>query len=209
MGLWTVLCICAMTVINGSDLRLETPLLCGSSDQQLFHYDDGTASWLTWSGQWRGVWFDLDDFSGFGNSLICDYTQFWFYHHSSYGWDTSLFYAELWTGESVSPSQLLSQDFVVATHYSANYAVYDPPIDCGNSLWVFVNTAFSSGGWPASLGDGTEQPTENHSFFSNDFELWEPWIVDGTNANDFLIRVHGSFLSLEASTWAGIKTILR
>jgi len=199
--------LCLLAVIGGSNLHLETPLQCDPSDPQLYYYDDGTAHWITWEGQWRGVWFTMDDFGGSGNSLICDYTQFWFYH-INFMWDTSLFYAELWTDEAGAPSLLLAQDTVLATHYSADYAFYDPPIDCGNSLWVLVNTEFSSYGWPSSFGDDTPQPTESHSFFSDDFELWEPWIVAGTLANDYLIRAHGSFLGLETSTWAGIKQVL-
>jgi hypothetical protein len=192
----------------GGDLRLESPVYCGSGDSQLYLYDDGTAYWLTWSGLWRGVWFTMDDFGASGNSLVCDYAQFWFYHHS-YSWDTCAFYAELWTNGSGMPETLLAYETVIATHYSADYSTFDPPIDAGNSFWVLVNSSPSSGGWPSSLGDGTPQPSTSHSFHSDDFEKWVPWVITGTYANDFLIRAHGSFLSIEESTWAGIKGLFR
>lgn len=192
---------------QGSDLLLDSPLICGGQDGQLYNYDDGTAYWCTWGGLWRGVWFSMDDFGASGNSLMCDGTQFWFYHHS-YAWDTSAFIAELWTDGSGSPSVLLAAETVIATHYSADWAWYDPPIDAGNSLWVLVNSSLSSGGWPSTLGDGTPQPEASHSLFSDDFEVWEPWIISGAYANDYLIRAHGSFLALEGSTWAGIKRLL-
>ena len=191
------------------DLSLESPVYCGSGDSQLYHYDDGTAYWLTWSGQWRGVWFTMDDFGALGNHLVCDGTQFWFYHHSSYGWDSSTFYAELWTDGSGMPETLLSQETVIATHYSADWAYLDPPIDAGNSFWVLVNTTFSSGGWPSSFGDNTPQPLTSHSFHSDNFLDWDPWIISGTYANDYFVRAHGSLLGLEESSWAGIKALFR
>lgn len=198
-----------IAALSGIDLELESPVFCSAQDGQLYNYDDGTAYWLTWGGTWRGVWFSMDDFGASGNTLACDGTQFWFYHHSSPAWDTSTFFAELWTDESGSPGLLLSSETLIATHYSADWAWYDPPIDAGNSFWVLVNTSLSSGGWPSTLGDGTPQPEVSQSFFSDDFEVWEPWVITGTYANDYLIRAHGSFLDLEEATWAGIKSLFR
>jgi hypothetical protein len=195
--------------VPGSGMPLGDPLYCGSTDLQLYNYDDGTAYWLTWAGLWRGVWFTMDDFGAVGNTLVCDGTQFWFFHHASYGWDTTVFMAELWSDGSGAPAALLSGETVIATHYSADWAWYSPPIDAGNSCWVLINSSMSSGGWPSTLGDGTPQPAVSHSFFSDDLEVWEPWIIEGTNANDFLIRAHGAFLGLDESTWAGIKGLFR
>jgi hypothetical protein len=187
--------------------RLSDPHACPPMDSQLYYYDDGTPNWLSWSGQWRGVWFEMEDFGGAGNSLICDYSEFWFYHHASYGWDTALFYAELWSGGISGPETDISLTTVVAQHYTACLAYNDPPVDVGSSFWVLDESAFSSGGWPCILGDGSPQESENHSFFSDDFEIWEPWIIDGAYANDYLIRAHGSFLGLDESTWGAIKTL--
>jgi len=195
---------------GSTEIRLDSPEPCEPSDAQLFHYDDGTPFWLTWSGMWRGVWFDMDDFGAGGSSLVCDYTEFWFYHHSSPSWDTCLFCAQLWTGSTGGPETELSETTVVAHHYTACYAVIDPPADAGSSFWVLDVSSFSSGGWPPNLGDGTPQPSASHSFHSDDFELWEPWIIMGEPfANDYLIRAHGLLLDLDASTWAGIKGLFR
>ena len=209
MAVHASLLLCLLAIQAGPDELLDRPVPCAQTDPELFHYDDGYAYWLTWSGQWRGTWFTMDNFGAAGNNLECDYTEFWFYHHSSYCWDTAAFYAELWTDESGLPSILLSQETVVATHYSADYAFYDPPLDCGNSFWVLVNTAFSSGGWPSVLGDNTPQPSASHSFYSDDLAIWEPWILQGPLANDLLIRAHGSFMGLQPATWAGIKGLFR
>lgn len=197
-----------LAVVQAGGLRLEAPLICGGPDGQLYHYDDGTAYWLSWGGTWRGVWFSMDDFGAYGNTLVCDGTQFWFYHHS-YSWDTSAFIAELRTGGPGSPGVLLASETVIATHYSADWAWFDPPVDAGNSLWVLVNTSLSSGGWPSTLGDGTPQPAVSHSFFSDDSTTWEPWLITGSFANDYLIRAHGDFLGLDESTWGDIKSLFR
>ena len=209
MVVYTSLLLCLAALVAGSDLALEQPVSCGQTDPELFYYDDGYAYWLTWSGQWRGTWFTMDDFGAAGNSLECDYSQFWFYHHSSYCWDSGSFCAELWTDESGLPSTMISQETALATHYSANCTYYDPPLDCGNAFWVLANTAFSSGGWPSTLGDNTPQPSVSHSFFSDDSEVWEPWIIQGPFANDLLVRAHGAFVGLQPSTWAGIKGLFR
>jgi len=67
------------------------------------------------------------------------------------------------------------------------------------------NTSLSSGGWPCILGDNTPNST-SHSFFSDDFIIWEPWIVQGPNSNDYFIRVEGyPPWTLQSESWGAIK----
>jgi hypothetical protein len=193
---------------GGGSLRLETPVIVGGTDQ-LLQYDDGTANWLTWGGLYRGVWFDVTDFDMDGDGFIAENTEYWFYHDSMYPWDTSFFYAELWNGDVSGPVTRLDQTSMVATHLAPDYANYSPTIETEADFWGLVNTCVSTGCWPSTLGDGTPNPT-SHSFTSDDFILWEPWIVTGATANDLFIRAGGDLLStLETESWGSIKGLFR
>ncbi|HOZ18693.1 MAG TPA: hypothetical protein PLF04_10250 [Candidatus Fermentibacter daniensis] len=199
MGSFAVLLLYAATVMHTPDggLMLDRPVYVPGSDDVL-SYDDGTASWICWEGSSRGVWFNSVDFLGVSASWEAFETEFWFYHHSSYPWDTASFYAEIWNGGVSGPASLLDQTSVTASHCAAVYAVYSPHVVCEDQFWVLVNTEMSAGGWPSVLGDSTAPPVV-HSFC--DMVPWE--------LGDFLIRTDGWFLGgdLEASTWAGIKAL--
>ncbi len=186
----------------GADLRLDRPLQVPGSDD-LIQYDDGTANWLTWGGLYRGTWFYIYDFGASGWFMPAQ-SELWFFHHSSYPWDVSSFYCELYTGDQAGPVTQLDQTSVTAIHYQPVHAVYSPPYPLEN-FWVLENTELSAGGWPSILGDNTPQ-TVDHSFFSDDFIVWEPWVIQGPSANDYFIRSDGLWMGLEQTTWAAIKS---
>jgi hypothetical protein len=194
--------ILLLPLLSGS-LQLDRPLPIAGTDD-VFQYDDGTAQWLTWTGLYRGVWFNWNDFASGQPTQIFD-LEFWFFHHSSYPWDTSSFWGELWNGGPSGPAVQLDQTSVAATHYAPCYADYVWIVPDVN-FWGIVNTEMSSGGWPALLGDNTPQPV-SHSLFSDDFIVWQPWIIQGPTANDFLIRACMSAGALQESTWGSIKTL--
>lgn len=125
-------------------------------------------------------------------------TEFWFYHHPSYPWDTAAFFAEIWNGSVSGPVTLLDQTSVTASHYAAVYADCSPHVVCEDQFWVLENTDLSSGGWPSILSD-TTPPSAVHSFC--DMDPWE--------TGDFLIRTNGWFRggALASDTWAGIKSL--
>jgi len=165
-------------------------------------YDDGTACWLTWAGVCRGVWFDGTDFEPTSPGIECQNTQYWFYHHESYPWDTASFYGELWNGDWTGPVEQLDQTSKMAMHYMPVYCVYAPSIRPDVDFWVLVNTSMSSGGWPSTLcDDGPNFTGQNHSFFSDDFVIWEPWTSDAAGASPLM--------ALEADSWGGIKGLFR
>ena len=175
---------------------LDRPVYVPGSDGTL-SYDDGSAWWFCWEGSVRGVWFNTADFAGYPVPFEADNTEFWFYHHSSYPWDTAAFYAELWNGGVSGPATVLNQTSVTATHYAAVYAMYSSPVITEDQFWVLENTEMSAGGWPSVLGDSSA-PSVVHSFC--DMEPWE--------FGDFLIRTNGwPGGALESATWAGIKTL--
>ena len=154
--------------------------------------------WLVYDD---GVWFNVKDFNPSGAGAIISQVEFWFYHHASYPWDTSDFYAEIWSGDSTCPISLLNQTQTTAVHYAPVVVTYDPAIVCEAEFWVFVNTEMSSGGWPAILGDGTPG---THSFFSDDFTVWDPW----GDMGDYFIRAYGEIaLALDNTTWGELKTV--
>jgi hypothetical protein len=189
----------------GGSFMLDRPLYVPAIDEVL-QYDDGTAYWLSLDGLYRGVWFDLQGFFPGALGCLATSTEYWFFHHSSYPWDTAFFYAELYTGDVIAPATQLDQTSLTAIHYQPVEAVYAYPIDVGTDWWGLVNTEMSAGGWPSLLGDNTPQ-TVDHSFFSDDFIVWDPWVIQGPTANDYFIRaeVAGDF-TLDCMSWAGIKS---
>jgi hypothetical protein len=198
-----ILAILAVVAAGGGDYHLDRPILCTSTDDVL-QYDDGTANWLTWSGLYRGVWWDLDDFiPGLPGCGVCE-IEYWFFHHASYPWDTASFYAELYNGAPEAPTTLEFSESVTAVHYQPCHAEPDD-VWVYNNFWTLVNTEMSSGGWPALLGDNTPQ-TVSHSFFSDDFIVWEPWVIQGPTANDLFIRATPG-MALLPCTWGGIKAL--
>ncbi len=190
----TALCAVALlmpaALISGQ-VRLDEPVYIPASHAQI-SYDDGTAYWLTWHGLYRGVWFNLADFGGSGE-WEADNTEFWFYHSSNYPWDVTSFYAEIFNGGVSGPdASALNQTSVTATHYTAAYANYSSPVICEDQFWVIVDTDMSSGGWPSLLSDNTSQGVD-HSFYSDDFIVWQPWVP--------------STVGLARTTWAEVKTL--
>ncbi len=191
-----------------NSFRLEDPVFIGGGTDYGLRYDDGSSYWLTWDGLYRGVWFDTQDFLPGSQGIDCGNTEYWFYHHAERPWDTSDFYAELWNGASSAPISQLNQTTVTAYHYSGVFADYSPIIRTERNFWVIVNTEMSSGGWPALLGDNTPNTTD-HSFFSDDFIVWEPWIMTGSVAGDYFIMAGWGHGALESGSWGTIKDLYR
>jgi len=200
------LAVFAFSAFAGGAWIETIPVATGSTDADYLQYDDGSANWLTWGGMYRGVWFNTEDFVPGMDGFLLDFSEYWMYHHSSYPWDTSDFYAEIWNGDYMSPLVQLDAQTVTAIHYAPVFANYATPIEAEMDFWALENTDMSAGGWPSVLGDATP-PAVDHSYFSDDFYVWEPW-SDGTNTGDYFIRVEGEFIdALDIVTWGGIKAI--
>jgi hypothetical protein len=206
----STLALCALQVlilVQSGNAPLDRPLAVGGTDEA-FQYDDGTANWLTWGGLYRGVWFNALDFSPYGTGCVLDNLEFWFYHHSSCGWeDASSFYAELWNGGVAGPETMLDHTSITAAHYVAIFMYYTPPMEVEADFWGIINTEMSSGGWPSNMGDNTPNPV-SHSFYGDDLVVWHPWVIQGSTANDYLIRANGTLLTgLDQTTWGSVKTL--
>ena len=170
------------------------------SDADWLVYDDGTANWLTWGGMFRGVWFNIEDFVPGETSAGINESEFWFYHHADHPWDTSDVYLEIWNGDAMAPTAQLDQTMITAIHYAPVFATYATPLIAEGNFWALANTEMSAGGWPALLGDGTPGV---HSFFSDDFIIWEPW----GDMGDYFVRVNADIpaLALDNTTWGSLK----
>jgi hypothetical protein len=166
-------------------------------------YDDGSTKWLTWGGTYRGVWFNIEDFIPGGGDGLLEQSEFWFYHHSSYPWDTSDVYLEIWNGDAMGPMTQMDQTMVTAIHYAPVYASYSPEVAVEENFWALANTEMSAGGWPAILGDGNAPGTIFHSFFSDDFIVWEPWDIGG--ACNYFIAVNWNPGAFDNTTWGSLK----
>lgn len=162
-------------------------------------YDDGSAYWITWEGQYRGVYFLPDEFYYPHLGCLVEGAEFWFYHHTSYPWDTSQFYSELWEGDLLGPMTNLHSFEVTATHYSAVTDEFPPDIWGIWGFWIIENTELSAGGWPSLLGDNSPNFTgEPRSFSSIDFIIWEPWLSGEASVN---------MESISKCSWGAIKTL--
>ena len=135
----TAACVAASHSSPPGSARLDRALPAGSTDYVL-QYDDGSAWWLTWAGTYRGTWFDLEDFMPGAPGWSTEQSEYWFYHHYFYPWDTASFYSEVWDGDVSMPSTQVDQTSVTAVHYSPVYANYSTPLYCEPQFWVLVNT---------------------------------------------------------------------
>ncbi len=189
---------------NAGQVRIESDIpgaAGGPTDTEVLQYDDGTPQWLTWGGTYRGTWFNPDNFLPDNNGFYLTMMEWWFYQSPGAPWDTDDFYAQIWTGDQNGPQVLLDSQLITAYHGMPVYTYYDPPLIIEGQFWGLVNTGLSAGGWPSVLADGT--PGE-HSFFSDDFIIWESW----GDMGDYLIRAHGAYaLSIESTTWGELKAL--
>ena len=180
--------------------------LSGMDDSSYLQYDDGSPAWMSGSGLYRGVWFNTDDFLPGMSGFLVDFSEYWMYHHPAIPWDIGDFYAEVWNGDYMAPLVQLNSTRVTAVHFAPVYVYYNPPLAAESNFWVFENTELSSNGSPFMMGDSTP-PAVDHSFYSDDFFVWEPW-SDGTNTGDFLVRCGGEFPTrLVNLTWGAIKAV--
>ena len=171
-------------------------------DWEWLTYCSGTPGWITWGGTYRGTWFHLEDFYPGVSETALSASEFWFYHHSSYPWDSSDAYIELWNGDENGPVLQLSQDILTAVHFAPVYVYHEPPVEVPGDFWVLVNTEMSAGGWPSLLGDNSAQPV-SHSFFSDDFIVWEPWFF----GRNYFIAVLADVDAISTTSWGCLKTL--
>jgi len=179
-----------------------------SNDGDWLQYDDGSPMWITWGGTYRGVWFNILDFIPGMNNGTLEQSRLWFYHHASYPWDTSDVYVEVWNGDAMGPVTQVDQTMITAIHYAPVYVAYTvlptPVCPVEQNFWLLVNTEMSAGGWPATLGDGNTPGTIFHSFFSDDFIVWEPWDING--ACNYFMAVNWTFITaFDNTTWGSLK----
>jgi hypothetical protein len=179
-------------------LLVSVAAMAAGSDAVL-QYDDGTVTWVTNSGAYRGVWFNTDDFLSGSQGFLLEESILWLYNPADC-------YVEIWNGDYMAPTALLDRTLLPAGSGSITYS---PPIDCDENFWIILNTTLSGGGWPAVLADGTGYTVACHSFYSEDFFMWEPW-SDQTVYGDFLIRASGEFeTGLGTCTWGSIKAVFQ
>ena len=182
-------------------LLLVTLLTAGTDD--VLQYDDGIPCWYSFSGVYRGTWFNLEDFYGPAvKGYVVDYAQIWFFHVYSDPWDTSEFIGEITDGTPVMPGTVFASDSCVAVHQSAVDIFPFAPCTTGVDFTVTEIPAFSANGSPSVCSD-LSPSAEGRSFFvtpPGDINIW---------TYDYLIRVYGYPVyesSLTRITWASLKS---
>ncbi len=162
-------------------------------------YDDGTPAWLTWSGNYRAVWFDPCDFvmeppiNYYLTSI-----EMWFFHDSNYPWDTSSFSCEIWTGDILCPVSLFESQYCTAQHYSPVSYQTENLFYVDYCFWTVLDFTQSVGGWPSLICDATPSSSLSHSFVSDDFIIWEPWTVEQSSSYS---------LDFPTLSWGTLKTL--
>jgi len=199
-----ILGLIALAVVSSAgthDIPVEAEWVEREMDWEWLTYCNGTPGWLSWGGTYRGTWFNLEDFFPGVTTALVSEVELWFFHSSSYPWDTSDAFVELWEGCSYGPGSELDQQIVTAQHLTPVYIYYDPPIEVPGDFWVLVNIEMSAGGWPSILGDNSAEPVP-HSFYSDDFIVWEPWY-----GRNYFVAVLAEFDDLGAISWGELKSM--
>lgn len=190
----SIIIVAAGSASGISDMVTEGP------DGTWLTYNNGTAIWFTWEGGYRCVWFDAQDFiPGAGEGFV-EQTEFWFYHSGNHPWDTSNFYAEIWSGNLGGPINQLDQTMGTAVHYAPMYIVYADPVPVDQTFWVIDNSGMSAGGWPSILAD--DQTEINHSWLYGE-SGWEEFVW-----GEYFVAVDWSpGSSLDRITWGMLKSV--
>lgn len=182
-------------------LLLITALSSGTDD--VLQYDDGVPCWYSFSGGYRGTWFNLEDFYGTGvKGFVVDYAQLWFFHVATDPWDTSDFIGEITDGTPDMPGTVFASDSYVAVHQGAVDVFPFAPCTTGVNFTVTEVAAFSAYGAPSVYSD-LSPSTSGRSFFADPpggINLW---------TYDYIIRVYGFPVfesSLSRITWASLKS---
>lgn len=171
-------------------------------DADWLAYDDGVPKWVFAGITYRGVWFNVEDFTPGMNSASILESEMWFYHHSNQPWDTADAYIEIWNGDAMTPTVQLDQTMVTCVHYAPQYATYSTPIVTEANFWCLGNFEMSSVGTPSTLADENFGTDSEHSFQSDDFIVWEL----NSTAVDYMIRVYADLSgAMNNTTWGSLK----
>jgi hypothetical protein len=135
------------------------------------------------------------------SALLLNFSEYWMYHHPSYPWDVSDFYAEAWNGMASGPSEDLDRTQVTGVHYAPVFAYYPGGgLIADNWFWCLESTGMSAGGWPSILCDNG---SASNSYFSDDFYSWET-----SGSGNYFIRCDVTLaIGLDRTTWGEIKAI--
>ncbi len=188
-----------------ASLLALTLTAAASGTDDLLQYDDGTAEWFTFEGEYRGTWFNLDDFypAVDATGFVVNYAEIWFFHVLSQPWDTSDFVGEITDGTPYSPGIVFAHDTGTAVHLSPFYLYPVAPCTTNMNFTVTEIPQFSPIGAP-SIASDLSPAIELRSF-----TVTNPGVIDFWQY-DFLIRVNGFPIppvKLERITWASLKSI--
>jgi len=169
----------------------------------LLQYDDGLAGWFSFEGEYRGTWFNLDDFylDSDASGFIVNYAEVWFFHVMSNPWDVSDYIGQITDGTPDSPGTVFFNEFKTAQNLSPNYFV--PTVPCTTSTNFTVTAITLSGSGAPSMASDISPSPDPRSFYV-DSGILTFWM------EDYLIRVNGyptPPLNLSRTTWASLKAI--
>ncbi|MCD4775527.1 MAG: hypothetical protein K8S15_05685 [Candidatus Aegiribacteria sp.] len=203
-----VLAFTAVFAYAIDNCKIENPVAGGTGTLDWFQYDDGIAYWISSGSAFYGTWFDITDFVPGAGNYECDYTEWWFYHHSNHPWDTDQIVVELWNGDDASgPLTNLTSDVITALHYAPVIVNYATPVPVEHDFWMSaITTVYSVEGLPSVLYDQYDNWTGTaHSF--NDMG---PVVMGGYEV-DALFRAGCTWvgLELENESWGAIKGLFR
>ncbi|MCK5130725.1 MAG: hypothetical protein KAR40_01060 [Candidatus Sabulitectum sp.] len=176
-----------------------------SGTDDLLQYDDGIADWFTFEGEYRGTWFNLEDFypSLDATGFVLNYAEVWFFHvmNSNQEWDTSDFIGEITDGTPYSTGTIFAHDTGTAAHLSPSYIYPIAPCTTSMNFTVTEIPQFSRIGAPSIASDISPAAKPRS------FTVTTPGVIDFWQY-DFLIRVNGypvPPVEFSRTTWASLK----
>lgn len=202
-----VLCLAAVFAYAVDSYEIENPVSGGTGTDDLLQYDDGSAAWILAASTFYGTWFDYTDFApGATVADPCRSTEWWFYHHDSYPWDTDQIVVELWNGDDVTgPLTNLTSDVITALHYAPVTVNYSTPVPIELNFWMWANTTvYSTQGLPSGIYDQYNNWTGIAHSFCDDGP-----VIMGGYAVDAFFRADCYDVSLEGESWGAIKGLFR
>lgn len=180
------------------------PIDPGLGTDDFLQYDDGTAEWLSFEGDYRGTWFHLDDFYADESisRFVLNYAEIWFFHVYALPWDTSDFIAEITDGPPQTPGDVFAHQNSTALHMSPTMVYPFAPCTTSTDFTV-TELVLSSSGAPSVASDVSPSTVDRS------FSVETPGVIDIWQF-DFLIRVNGypaPPVELTRTSWASVKAI--
>ncbi len=162
-----------------------------AADDVVLKYHGDEPDWHHEYGYVHGTWFHVQDFLPDATGFTVEWAELGLLFPTSM--HSATMTVEIWNGDSDGPSEFLASKEIVIPE---TLFTFDSPVETAGDFWCLLNV----GGGPVAAYIVYDSTPQGHSFFSDDFLVWEEF-----TEGEFFISVGGTDYSLETTTWGGIK----